>query len=65
MQTLKITYWSVREQAFFVSTCQVTDVNRWMWEINPAEVFWTGGVIGNIKIEVDGKVFLDQIGRAI
>lgn len=61
MKTIYITYWSVNTQSFHTSTAQVENVEQWNREINPAEVFKTGGVIGNVRVECNGRIIINQI----
>lgn len=61
MKTIHITYWSVREQAYHTTTCEVSNVENWIREIDPAKVFKTGGAIGNVRVTCNGRVVVDQI----
>lgn len=61
MRTIQITYWSVRTQSYHTATAEVSNVENWHREIDPAKVFQSGGVIGNVRVECNGRVIVDQI----
>lgn len=65
MRTILITYWSVNTQSFHKATAEVENPEQWYREIDPAKVFRTGGVIGNKRIECDGRIIFDQIKRSV